>query len=81
MSVLLWAVVLLAVYGVSTWGGRTLSRHYGDGEEVAASLAVSLSAIVPIGLLDYTGASAGVVVPLIGVAMGAGLLTGYGRRA
>jgi hypothetical protein len=81
VSVLLWAVVLVAEYVLATWGGGTLARHYGDGEEVVAALAVSLGAVVPVGLVGYTQASAGVVVPLVAVALGAGLVTGYLRRA
>jgi hypothetical protein len=80
MSVLFWGVVLVAVFALARWGGRTLSCHYGDGSEVGAALVVSLGMVVPVGLVDYTGASGAVVVPLVAAALGAGLMTGYGPR-
>ena len=80
MSVLLWSAILLVVYALARWGGGTLSRHYGDGSEVAAALTVALGTVLPMALVDYTDASETVVVPLVAVALAAGLITGYGRH-
>lgn len=80
MLVLLWGVILVVVFALARWGGHTLSSHYGDGNEVAAALAVSLGTVVPVGLVGYTGAPSAVVVPLVAVAVGAGLISGYGGR-
>ncbi len=80
MQTLFWGTILLVVFAVARWGGRTLSSHYGDGSEVGAALAVSLGAVVPMGLVGWTGASGAVVVPLLAAALGAGLIAGYAGR-
>ena len=80
MSWLFWGATLLVVFALARWGGRTLSRHYGDGSEVGAALTVALGTVVPVGLVDYTGAPSGVVIPLLAVSLGIGLITGYGPR-
>ena len=80
MRLLLWSTVLVALFALARWGGRTLSRHYGDGSEVGAALAIALGTVVPAGLVGYTGAPARVVVPLLALALSVGLVAGYGQR-
>ena len=79
MSWLVWGVILLIVFALARWGGRTLATHYGDGSEVGAALVVALVAVVPVGLVDYTGARSSVVVPLVAAALAVGLGAGYGQ--
>jgi hypothetical protein len=80
MSWLFWSVILLLVFALARWGGRTLSRHYGDGSEVGAALTVALGTVVAAGLIDSTGAPSTVVVPLVAVSLATGLIVGYGPR-
>ena len=79
VDLLAYAGIALGVLGTSAWGGRTLARHYGDGQEVGATLAVALSAVVPMALLEYAPVARGVLLPVIAVALAIGLVAGYRR--
>ena len=79
MDVLAYAVIALAVLGNSARGGRTLARHYGDGQEVGATFAVALSAVVPMAIVEYVPIARGILLPLVAGAMATGLVAGYRR--
>jgi hypothetical protein len=80
MQLLLWGTVVVALFALARWGGRTLACHYGDGSEIGAAFALALGAVVPAGLVGYSGAPKAVVVPLLALALSAGLFSGYGPR-
>lgn len=80
MQLLLWGTVMLALFALARWGGRTLACHYGDVSEIGAALAVALGAVVPAALVSYTDAPEAVVVPLLTLALSVGLFAGYGQR-
>ena len=80
MSIVVSLLVLLAAFALCAWGGRTLAGHYQDRWEVAATLAVGACVF---GALALAGggrdAGAGWPEAALGLAMAAGLFTGYYR--
>ena len=80
MSLALSVLVLLAAFAVCAWSGRTLAGHYQDRWEVAAALAVGACLFGALGLTSPArDASAGWTEAGLGLAMAAGLFTGYYR--
>jgi hypothetical protein len=81
-SVIVAALVLLVAFALCAWGGRTLAGHYQDWWEVAATLAVGVCVVGALAL-DGGGhdATAGWPEAALGLAMAAGLFTGYYRAA
>ena len=80
MSVLYLLAVYAAVFVICEWSGRQLARHYQDGREVAAVVAIgssvlgSLMLMTRLGFMENTLLMAGLVA-----AGGGGLLAGYMR--
>jgi hypothetical protein len=80
MSLAVRVVVLLAAFAVCAWSGRTLAGHYQDRWEVAATLAVGACLFGALGLTGHVrDAAPGWSVASLGLAMAAGLFTGYYR--
>ena len=80
MSLAIRVIVLLAAFAVCAWSGRTLAGHYQDRWEVAATLAVGACLLGALGLTGHGRASAaGWPGAAVGLAMAAGLFTGYYR--
>jgi hypothetical protein len=80
MSVLYLLAVYAVVFAVCEWSGRQLARHYQDGREVAAVVAIgsgvlgSLALMTRLGYLENALLMAGLVA-----AAGGGLFAGYMR--
>jgi hypothetical protein len=73
-------IVLLAAFAVCAWSGRTLAGHYQDRWEVAAALAVGACLFGAVGVAGHSrDAATGWPEAAIGLAMAAGLFTGYYR--
>lgn len=82
MPVVVTVVVGLAAFAICGWSGRTLAGHYQDRWELAATLAVGATLFGALALLGpWRGATAGWAEGALGVAMAAGLVTGYYRAA
>ena len=80
MSLAVSVLILLAAFAVCAWSGRTLAGNYQDRREVAAVVAVG-ACLLGAGLLGGRphGAAAGWPAVALGLAMSAGLVTGYYR--
>lgn len=81
MTIVLWLLVLAAVFVACRWSGTVLDNHYNDRLEVAAVLVVALCVLGPLmlGPMEAIGA-----VPLqasLGLAVCVGLLTGRATPA
>ena len=75
-------LVALAAFVVCAWSGRTLAGHYQDRWELAATLAVGAALFGAIALMSHwRDATPGWTECSIGLAMAAGLVTGYDRAA
>jgi hypothetical protein len=80
MSLALSVVVLLGAFAACAWSGHTLARHYQDRWEVAATLTVGACLFGALGLVGHGRvAGAGWPEAWLGLAMAAGLFTGYYR--
>jgi len=80
MSLAVGVLVLLAAFAVCAWSGRTLAGHYHDRWEVAATLAVGACLFGALGVASLgRDAAAGWPEVVLGLAMAAGLFTGYYR--
>ncbi len=80
MSMAVNVLVLLAVFALCAWGGRTLAGHYQDRWEIAATLAVGSCVFAALGLAGNGGdGTAGWPEAALGLAMATGLFTGYYR--
>lgn len=80
MSLAVRVLVLLAAFAVCAWSGRTLAGHYQDRWEVAAALAVGACLFGALAIADSgSDAAAGWPEAALGLAMAAGLFTGYYR--
>jgi hypothetical protein len=80
MSIVVSVLVLLGAFAVCAWSGRTLAGHYQDRWEVVATLAVGLCVFGALAMAGHgRDAAAGWPEAALGVAMSAGLVTGYYR--
>ena len=80
MSLAVGGLVVLAAIAVCAWSGRTLAGHYRDRWELAATLAVGACLLGALALAGpERDAGAGWPEAALGLAMAAGLFTGYYR--
>ena len=77
-----WLVLMPALFGVARWGGRLLATHHNDAQELGATLAVALSAVVPFALVSHDRLGGGAFgFALTASAIALGLFAGYGRTS
>jgi hypothetical protein len=80
MLLLVWALLLVAVFAACLWSGGTLARHYNDGPEVGAALLIGFAVLGAFALATHTSLPDGpFAIGLIAVAAAGGLVTGYAR--
>ena len=84
MELVVMLLACAAAFGICTWSGHQLASHYQDGREVTAVVAIGVSMLGLLALLQQVGAAsdAASMTGLLGAGMG-GLFLGYftGRRA
>ena len=81
MSPVAFATMLAVAFLVCAWSGRVLARHYQDGAEVGAVLAIAGCVVFALVATDAgrgTG-GAGWSETALAVVMSAGLFAGYLR--
>ena len=82
MIAALWLVLLVVVFLACRRSAAILDSHYGDRSEVGAVLLIGACVVVPLAIGAASSLLRGLPAALtVGLAVGAGVLTGSTARA